>query len=126
MSTIKEFLFSWAFVHLTFPLLLEQKSQRSFRQHFFDSRYYSRCMCCTESPSSASNAGGGLAHVCWHRFTSLDTLHLHLAMRVRCWFSSHTLTSPLIFQPIMEPLVLFRSKSNLKNLREVVDFDVNF
>ncbi|KAH9634465.1 hypothetical protein HF086_008299 [Spodoptera exigua] len=37
----------------------------------------------TECPSAASSAGGGLAHVCWHRFTSLDTLHLHLAMRTQ-------------------------------------------
>ncbi|KAJ8733732.1 hypothetical protein PYW07_014283 [Mythimna separata] len=33
--------------------------------------------------SSAACAGGGLAHVCWHRFTSLDTQHLHLAMRTQ-------------------------------------------
>ncbi|CAH1643181.1 unnamed protein product [Spodoptera littoralis] len=37
----------------------------------------------TESPSAASSAGGGLAHVCWHRFTSLDSVHLHLAMRTQ-------------------------------------------
>lgn len=41
----------------------------------------------TESPMSsacaAGGAGGGLAHVCWHRFTSLDTQHLHLAMRTQ-------------------------------------------
>ncbi|CAD0195222.1 unnamed protein product [Chrysodeixis includens] len=33
----------------------------------------------TEPPQS----GGGLAHVCWHRVTSLDTHHLHLAMRTQ-------------------------------------------
>uniref|UniRef100_A0A2A4JY19 PH domain-containing protein n=1 Tax=Heliothis virescens TaxID=7102 RepID=A0A2A4JY19_HELVI len=33
--------------------------------------------------SPAAACGGGLAHVCWHRFTSLDTTHLHLAMRTQ-------------------------------------------
>ncbi|XP_075980728.1 FERM, ARHGEF and pleckstrin domain-containing protein 1-like isoform X2 [Anticarsia gemmatalis] len=33
--------------------------------------------------SSGGSGGGGLAHVCWHRVTSLDRGHLHLAMRTQ-------------------------------------------
>ncbi|XP_063890991.1 FERM, ARHGEF and pleckstrin domain-containing protein 1 isoform X1 [Helicoverpa armigera] len=37
----------------------------------------------TSESSPLGACGGGLAHVCWHRFTSLDTTHLHLAMRTQ-------------------------------------------
>ncbi|XP_026726628.1 FERM, ARHGEF and pleckstrin domain-containing protein 1-like [Trichoplusia ni] len=37
----------------------------------------------TAPAPEAPQSGGGLAHVCWHRVTSLDTQHLHLAMRTQ-------------------------------------------